>query len=152
MKYLKHFFNEFKEFAVKGNVMDLAVGVIIGAAFNGIVQSLVKDIIMPPIGLVLKRVDFANLFVSLTGERYSSVAEAQAAGAPTLNYGLFINNLISFIITALAVFLVVKWMNRIRRIHAKNEEHSPTNKECQFCFSQIPVKATRCPNCTSTLN
>src|SRR4051812_9355868 len=112
---VKQFISEFKEFAVKGNVIDLAVGLIIGTAFNSIVQSLVKDIILPPIGLILHRVDFSNLFVSLNGVHYTSVTEAQQAGAPTVNYGLFINNIISFIITAFAVFLVVKWMNKLRR-------------------------------------
>jgi large conductance mechanosensitive channel len=152
MSYLKNFVGEFKEFAVKGNVMDLAIGVIIGTAFNTIVQSLVKDIILPPIGLILHRIDFSNLMISLNGQRYASVAEAQAAGAPTLNYGLFINNLISFIITALAVFLVVKWMNKMRRRKEGQVPASPTTKECKFCFSNIPIKASRCPNCTSTLN
>jgi large conductance mechanosensitive channel len=132
--------------------MDLAVGVIIGTAFNGIVQSLVKDIILPPIGLLLHRIDFSNLFISLNGERYASVADAQAAAAPTLNYGLFINNLIGFIITALAVFLVVKWMNKMRRRKEAGKDQEPTNKQCPFCFSTIAVKATRCPQCTSTIS
>ena len=149
MGHIKNFFGEFKEFAVKGNVIDLAVGLIIGTAFNTIVQSLVKDIILPPIGLILHRVDFSNLFVNLGGGSYKSVAEAQQAGAPTINYGLFINNIISFLITAFAVFIVVQWMNRMRRRKDKQEE--PTTKACPFCFSNIPVKATRCPQCTSTL-
>jgi large conductance mechanosensitive channel len=153
MSYIKRFFGEFKEFAVKGNVMDLAVGVIIGTAFNSIVQSLVKDIILPPIGLLLNKIDFANLYVSLNGQKYSSLSEAQAAAAPTLNYGIFINNLLSFLITAFAVFLIVKWMNRMRRRKEHNAaEASPTTKECPFCFSNIPLKATRCPQCTSTLS
>jgi large conductance mechanosensitive channel len=152
MSYVKNFFGEFKEFAIKGNVIDLAVGLIIGTAFNGVVQSLVKDIIMPPIGLLLHKVDFSNLFVDLSGYGFSSVADAQKAGAPTLNYGLFINQLISFLITAFAVFMVVKWMNKMRRRKEEGKEPpSPSTKECSFCFSNIPVKATRCPQCTSTL-
>jgi large conductance mechanosensitive channel len=151
--FIKRIFNEFKEFAIKGNVIDLAVGIIIGTAFNTIVQSLVKDIILPPIGLILNKVDFSNLFFSLNGERYASVADAQAAAAPTINYGLFINNLISFVITAFAVFLVVKWMNRMRRRKDKEEKIAePTTRECPYCFSTISAKASRCPQCTSTLS
>lgn len=152
MNHLKNFFGEFKEFAIKGNVMDLAVGLIIGTAFNNVVQSLVKDIILPPIGLLLHHVDFSNLFVDLSGAHFSSVADAQKAGAPTLNYGLFINTLISFIVTAFAVYLVVKWMNKLRRRKNQGKDVEPTEKSCPFCFSTIPVKATRCPQCTSTLS
>jgi large conductance mechanosensitive channel len=152
MTYLKNFIGEFKEFAIKGNVMDLAIGLIIGTAFNNVVQSLVKDILLPPIGLLLRKVDFSNLFIDLSGAGFSSVADAQKAGAPTLNYGLFINQIISFVITAFAVFMVVKWMNRMRRRKENAQEPaSPSTKECPFCFSNIPVKATRCPHCTSTL-
>lgn len=147
---MKRFLGEFKEFALRGNVVDLAVGIIIGSAFNTIVNSLVKDIIMPPLGLVLSRVDFSSLYVDLSRGEYKSLAEAQAAGAPTLNYGLFINNLISFLITAFVIFLLVKWINRMRRKQDKAEETSLT-KNCQFCYSAIPLKATRCPQCTSTL-
>lgn len=149
---MKNFIREFKEFAVRGNVIDLAVGIIIGAAFNRIVSSLVSDIIMPPIGLLLKRVDFANLYLNLSGGKFSTLSEAQAAGAVTLNYGLFINVLISFVITAFAVFLLVRWINRIRQKQERGEQDAAaTTKACPFCFSSIPVKATRCPNCTSHL-
>jgi large conductance mechanosensitive channel len=151
---MKKFFNEFKEFAIKGNVIDLAVGIIIGAAFNSIVNSLVKDIIMPPLGLAMKRVDFSNMFIDLSRNGYQTLAEAQAAGAPTINYGLFINNVITFLITALAVFMLVSWINRLRRRRESGEdkENDPqTHKKCPFCLSEIQIKATRCPHCTSTL-
>ena len=146
---------EFKEFAVKGNVMDMAVGIIIGAAFGTIVKSLVADVIMPPIGLLLGGVDFSNLFLILKDGAaglgsYASLADAQAAGAVTLNYGQFINTIISFVIVAFAIFMVIKNMNRM-----KKEEPAPviaaTTKECQQCFSTISIKAVRCPNCTSSL-
>jgi large conductance mechanosensitive channel len=148
---MRRFFKEFKEFAIKGNVIDLAVGVIIGASFNTIVNSLVKDIIMPPLGLVLKRVDFSTLYIDLTRGGYKSLSEAQAAGAPTLNYGLFFNNIITFLITALAVFLLVSWINRLRRRRAAGEEKDPQTKQCPFCFTDIPIQAVRCPHCTSSL-
>jgi large conductance mechanosensitive channel len=151
MHHLKNFFGEFKEFAVKGNVLDLAVGIIIGTAFNNVIQSLVKDIILPPIGLVLHKVDFSNLFVNLGGTHYANIADAQKAGAPTINYGLFINTLISFLVTAFAVFLVVRWMNVMRRRREAGKDLGPSIKSCPFCFSDISIKATRCPQCTSTL-
>ncbi len=143
---------EFKEFAMRGNVIDMAIGIIIGAAFGTIVKSFVADIIMPPIGLLLGNVDFANLFVVLkqgtAAAPYASLAEAQAAGAVTFNYGIFINTIISFLIIAIAVFLVIKSMNKMKR---KKEEPAtePTTKDCPFCMTAIPIKATRCPNCTS---
>ena len=149
---MKNFIKEFKEFAVKGNVVDLAIGIIIGSAFNGIVNSLVKDVVMPPIGLALKRVDFSNLFVTLGSGEYNTIAEAQAAGAPTINYGIFINTLISFLITAFVVFLIVKWINRLKRKHEAGEEIPATTKQCPFCFSMIDIKATRCSHCTSTIS
>jgi len=145
---------EFKEFAVKGNVVDMAVGIIIGAAFGTIVKSLVADVIMPPIGLLLGNVDFSNLFIVLKDGAeavggYATLADAQAAGAVTLNYGQFINTIISFVIVAFAIFIIIKNMNRL-----KKEEPAPvveaTTKECPQCFSTIHIKATRCPNCTST--
>ena len=141
---------EFKDFAMRGNVVDLAVGIIIGAAFNQVVNSLVNDIIMPPIGLILGRVDFTNLFISLTGQQYDSLAAAQEAGAATFNYGLFINALINFVIVAFAVFLLVRGMNRL---HGQVEEAppKPETKDCPYCFTAIPVKASRCPHCTSEL-
>jgi large conductance mechanosensitive channel len=141
---------EFREFAMRGNVVDLAVGIIIGAAFNQVVNSLVNDIIMPPIGLILGRVDFTSLFISLTGEQYASLAAAQEAGAATLNYGLFINAIINFLIIAFAVFMLVRGMNRLQ---GQEEEapSEPTTKECPYCYTSIPEKAARCPNCTSQL-
>lgn len=149
-------FKEFREFAVKGNVIDLAVGFIIGAAFNKIVMSLVNDVLMPPLGLLLARVDFTNLFVSLNGNEYASLSQAQQAGAPTLNYGIFVNNVIGFLITALAVFLLVKFINRIKRREERSAAReaaasAPATKKCPFCFSDIRVEAVRCPNCTSEL-
>lgn len=142
---------EFKKFAMRGNVIDMAVGIIIGAAFGTIVKSLVADVIMPPVGLLLGNVDFTNLFVVLkegTIGSYSTLAEAQTAGAVTLNYGVFVNTIISFVIVALAVFLVIRAMNKLKKQEVPAE---PTIKECPFCFTNIPIKATRCPNCTSTL-
>lgn len=138
---------EFKEFVARGNVIDLAVGVIIGAAFGKIVTSIVEDILMPPLGLLLGNVDFANLFIPLRG-RYATLAEAKAAGAPTINYGLLINALIQFLIVAFVIFLIVRAINRMRR---RPEELPPTVKACPYCFSSIPTQATRCPNCTSEL-
>ena len=145
---------DFRDFVMRGNVMDLAVGIIIGAAFTSVVNSLVNDILMPPIGLLLNGVDFSNLFVNLGGGSYSSLADAQAAGAATINYGLFINSLISFLITALAVFLLVRGINAAQQATAAETEETPTeptDKECPFCYTAIPVKATRCPHCTSEL-
>ena len=141
-------FKEFKEFAVRGNVLDLAIGVIIGAAFGKITTSLVDDVIMPPISMLLGPVDFSNRFVSLTGKHYDSLAQAKAAGAPTINYGLFFNALITFLIVAFVVFLIVRAVNRMRR---GEETAPPVVKECQYCLSSIPIKATRCPHCTSQL-
>lgn len=145
---MRNFWNEFKEFALKGSVLDLAIGIIIGAAFSNIVNSLVNDIIMPPLGLLLNGVDFKELFINLSDTDYESLTAAQEAGAPTINYGLFINNVISFLLVALVIFLIVKQINRLRR---RPEELPPTVKECPYCFSNIPVKATRCPECTSEL-
>jgi large conductance mechanosensitive channel len=141
---------EFREFAMRGNVVDLAVGVIIGAAFGKIVTSLVNDIIMPPIGKLLGGVDFSNLFISLSHESYKSLAEAKAAGAATINIGVFINTLLDFAIVAFAVFLMVKQVNRFMPKKAEAPA-APTTKDCQFCCTAIPIKATRCPNCTSPL-
>ncbi len=140
---------EFKEFALRGNVIDLAIGVIIGAAFGKIVSSLVNDILMPPIGLLLGKVDFSNLYISLTGEKFKSLADAQAAGAATLNYGIFLNNVIDFIIVALVIFILVRQINRLTTKPAPAAE--PTTRECPYCITQVSVKATRCPNCTSEL-
>ena len=139
---------EFREFIARGNVVDLAVGVIIGAAFGKIVASLVNDLIMPPFGLLLGGVNFKDLFISLNGQAYKSLADAQAAGAPTINYGNFINTLIEFIIIAFVIFLLVKGINRLKRPAAAA---APTTKECPYCKTSIPLQATRCPNCTSEL-
>ncbi len=141
--------NEFKKFAMRGNMIDMAVGIIIGGAFGTIVNSLVNDIIMPPIGLLLGKVDFANLYISLTGQQYESLAAAKAAGAATWNYGVFINNIINFVIVAFAVFLLVRAINRMQKPPAPAP--APATKDCPRCFSAIPVKATRCPHCTSEL-
>src|SRR3954447_20959876 len=143
-------FKEFKEFAVRGNVLDLAIGVILGAAFGKIVSSLVDDIVMPPIGLLLGKVDFANLFLNLGDKHYDTVAQAKAAGAPTLNYGIFLNTVLSFLIVAFVVFLIVRQVNKMRRGEEKPAE-APVVKECPYCLSSIPIKATRCPHCTSEL-
>ncbi len=142
---------EFKEFALKGNVMDMAVGIIIGAAFGKIVSSLVNDILMPPIGLLTGRVDFTNLFIALDGKSYPSLAAAKAAGAATVNYGTFINITLEFLIVAFAVFMLVRQINRLRRPAAPAEPAAPTTKECPFCTMEIPVKAIRCPHCTGQL-
>jgi large conductance mechanosensitive channel len=139
---------EFKEFAMRGNVLDLAIGVIIGAAFGKLITSLVSDIIMPPIGLALGGIDFSNLFINLSGTPYASLAEAQAAGAATINYGLFINNIVDFLIVAFVIFLLVRAINRMSKPKAAPDE-VPSTKECPYCYSGIPIKATRCPNCTS---
>lgn len=138
---------EFKEFIMRGNVLDLAVGIIIGAAFGKIVTSFVNDILMPPIGLLLGGVDFANLFISLDGQTYPSLAAAQDVGAPTINYGLFINNIIDFVIVAFVIFLIIRWFNSMRKPAAA----PVTTKDCPFCATSIPVAAHRCPNCTSQL-
>lgn len=141
---------EFKKFVLRGNVMDLAVGVIIGTAFGKIVSSLVSDIIMPPLGLLLGKVDFSNLFISLSGEKFTSLADAQAAGAPTLNYGLFINNIIDFLILAIVIFLLIRAVNRLTVKKEKVEE--VTTRECPYCLTSIPKKATRCAHCTSEVS
>lgn len=141
-------FKEFKEFALRGNVIDLAIGVIVGAAFGKIVTSLVTDVIMPPIGLLLGKADFSGLFISLTGENFASLDAAKAAGAPTLNYGLFLSTIIDFTIVAFVIFLLVRQVNRLKGSKAP---HAPSTKECGYCASSIPAKATRCPHCTSQL-
>ncbi|NVN91718.1 MAG: large conductance mechanosensitive channel protein MscL [Desulfuromonadales bacterium] len=139
---------EFKEFALKGNVIDLAIGIIIGAAFNKIVQSLVTDIIMPPIGMIMGKVDFASLFVNLSSTHYETLAEAKKAGAATLNYGIFISTIVDFLIMAFVVFLMVRQINRMKK---EAPAAAPDTKACPFCFSTVPLQATRCPQCTSTL-
>jgi large conductance mechanosensitive channel len=136
-------FKEFRDFAARGNVVDLAVGVIIGAAFGKVVTSAVNDIVMPPIGMALGRVDFSNLFVALNSTHYNSLAEAKTAGAPTLNYGLFLNTTFEFLIVAFAVFLLVKQVNRLKGPPVID------TRDCPFCYSKVALKATRCPSCTS---
>ena len=157
---MKNFINEFKKFAMRGNVIDMAVGIIIGAAFGKIVDSLVKDIIMPPIGLLLGKVDFTNLFLVLkegvAAAPYASLDAAQKAGAVTLNFGLFINALIGFTIVAFAVFLLIKAINELQskldKKEAAAEKKNPTVKKCPFCCSEIDINAVKCPHCTSDLS
>jgi len=148
-------FKEFKEFAQKGNVLDMAVGIIIGAAFGAVVSSFVSDVLMPPLGRLLGGADFSSLFILLASGTpagpYASLAQAQAAGAATLNYGLFINKVIGFLIVAFVLFLLVRSVNRLKR-QAPAAPAAPTAKDCPFCSTAIPVKAVRCPNCTSDLS
>ena len=139
---------EFKEFIQRGSVIDLAVAFIMGGAFAAIVSSLVKDIVMPIVGVLLGGVDFTNLFITLKGGPYASLADAQKAGAATINYGVFINTIITFLIVAFAMFLLIKAMRATKK---KPAPAAPTTKECTYCLSTIPLKATRCPNCTSEL-
>ncbi|MGA2262971.1 MAG: large conductance mechanosensitive channel protein MscL [Acidobacteriota bacterium] len=141
-------FKEFKEFAVKGNVLDMAVGIVMGVAFGKIITSFVNDVIMPPIGLLLGNVDFSSLFINLSGHPYQTIAEAKAAGAATVNYGVFFNTILDFLIVALVMFLMIRQINRLKKAPAP----APVStKECGHCFSTIPIKATRCPHCTSDL-
>jgi len=157
---MKNFINEFKKFAMRGNVIDMAVGIIIGAAFGKIVDSLVKDVIMPPIGLLLGKVDFSNLFITLkegaVAAPYASLDAAQKAGAVTMNIGLFVNALISFTIVAFAVFILIKAINELQakmdKKEAAEEAAHPTTKKCPYCCSDIDINAVKCPNCTSDLS
>ncbi len=143
-------FTDFKEFALRGNVIDLAVGIIIGAAFNNIVNSVVNDLVMPPLGILLGRTkDLNNYYINLSGKQYNSLAQAQAAGAPTINYGHFINTILNFIILAFVIFLIVRWINSLR--HSDTSEKVPTQKKCPYCTMSIPIEATRCPECTAVL-
>jgi large conductance mechanosensitive channel len=139
---------EFKEFAMRGNVLDMAVGIIVGAAFGQIVNSFVQDVMMPPLGRLIGHADFSNLFVNLTGQHYDTVAAAKAAGAATLNYGLFLNTIINFLIVAFAVFLLVRLVNRLM---PKPAPAAPTTRDCPYCLSAVPMKATKCAHCTSDL-
>jgi large conductance mechanosensitive channel len=142
------FIGEFKEFALKGNVLDMAVGIIIGAAFGGIVSSLVKDVIMPPIGMLMGGINFADLFITLDGKAYVTLAEAQAAAAPTINYGLFINAIINFIIVALAIFVLIRQVNAARK---KPVPPEPNTKVCPYCKESVAKAAVKCPHCTSDI-
>jgi len=139
---------EFKEFALKGSLLDLAIGFILGGAFGKIVTSLVNDIIMPPIGLLLGKVNFTDLYWALDGGTYASLQAAKDAGAPTLNYGLFLNTIIDFVIVAFVLFLIIKQVNKLRK---PAPAAAPTTKDCPYCKTSIPIGATRCPNCTSEL-
>jgi large conductance mechanosensitive channel len=140
-------FKEFKEFAMRGNVLDLAIGIIIGGAFGKIITSFVNDLLMPPIGLLLGKVDFSNLYINLSGQVYPSLKAAKEAGAATINYGLFLNTVLDFIIVAFAIFLLVRQVNR----WTAKPADAPTTKDCPYCYSTIALKATRCPNCTSEI-
>jgi large conductance mechanosensitive channel len=140
-------YKEFKEFIMRGNVVDLAVAVVIGVAFGRIVTSFVEDILMPPIGLALGGVDFSNLFINLSGKDYPSIAAAKAAGAATLNYGVFINNILNFLIIAFAIFLLIRSISRMQR----PAPAAPTTKDCPYCLSAVPLKATKCAHCTAEL-
>ena len=162
LKFLKRELNEFKAFAIRGNVIDMAVGIIIGAAFGKIVDSMVNDVIMPPLGWLMGKVDFANLYFTMPtslidGEipHYPSLEAAKAAGAVTINYGVFINTLISFLMVAFAVFLLIKGINKLQAAAKKDaqdaEDATPTHKTCPKCFSEIDIRATRCPHCTTEL-
>ncbi|MCU0611845.1 MAG: large-conductance mechanosensitive channel protein MscL [Candidatus Eisenbacteria bacterium] len=148
-------FKEFKDFAMKGNVLDMAIGIIIGAAFGKIVGSFVSDVLMPPLGLLVGNIDFNNLFLVIkqgaTAGPYDTLAKAQEAGAVTINYGVFVDTLISFVLVAVAVFILVKNVNRLKRQEAPAAPPVPTTRECPYCLSAIPIKATRCGHCTSTL-
>ncbi len=141
---------EFKEFAVRGNVLDMGVGFVLGAAFGKIITSFVDDVLMPPIGLLLGNVDFSNLFINLSGKEHSTLASAKAAGAATINYGLFINTVLNFVIVAFAIFLLLRTINRLRR-EAEAPSAPAANRDCPYCYSVIAIKATRCPYCTSEL-
>jgi len=141
----------FKDFALRGNVVDLAIGIVIGGAFSNIVSSFVSDILMPPIGLLLGNTDFSNFFINLSGRRYDSLAAAEEAGAATINYGVFINTILDFVIIAFALFLIVRQINRLQRQKEEEKPAEPTTKQCPYCMTEIPVEATRCPHCTSHL-
>ena len=141
-------FKEFKQFAMRGNVLDMAVGIIIGAAFGKIITSFVSDILMPPLGLVVGKVDFSNLFLNLSGKSYESLAAAKAACAATINYGIFLNSIIDFVIVAFAIFLLIRQVNRWNK---PAPAAAPTTKDCTYCATAIPLAAKRCPNCTSEL-
>ncbi|HHQ48313.1 MAG TPA: large-conductance mechanosensitive channel protein MscL [Acidobacteria bacterium] len=143
-------FKEFKEFVMRGNVMDMAIGIVLGGAFGKIVSSFVKDVLMPPLGMLMGNVNFTSLFIDLSGKGYATLAEAQKAGAPTINYGIFINTIIDFVIIAFAIFIVVRQINRLKR-EEEAPAPAPTTKTCPYCLSEIPIKATRCPHCTSEL-
>ena len=140
---------EFKKFALQGNVLDMAIGIIIGAAFGKIVSSLVADVLMPPIGLLVGKIDFSSLFLNLSGQDYATLVAAKAAGAPTINYGIFLNNILDFVIVAFVIFLLVKQINRLKAKEAPAA--APTTRDCPRCLAPVPLKASRCAHCTSDL-
>jgi len=140
---------EFREFALRGSVLDMAIGIIIGAAFGKLVTLFVSEVLMPPVGLIIGKVDFSNLYINLSGREYETLAAAKAAGAATINYGLFLNGVIDFIIVAFVIFLMVRYINRLKR--PEPAPPAPETKECRFCLSAVPAKAVRCPNCTSEI-
>ncbi|MEA3309407.1 MAG: large conductance mechanosensitive channel protein MscL [Chloroflexota bacterium] len=142
---------EFKKFVMRGNVFDMAVGIIVGAAFGKIVSSLVNDVVMPPIGLLLGGVDFTNLFLDLSGKGYATLAAAQEAGAATINYGVFLNTVINFLIVAFVIFILVRQAQQLKKKEKPAPAAAPATKECPYCYTQIPIRATRCPHCTSEL-
>lgn len=142
---------DFKKFIMRGNIIEIAIAFILGSAFGQIISSLVRDIIMPPIGLLLGRVSFSNLFINLTDEKFNTLAEAQAAGAPTINYGVFINTVVSFLIIAFVIFIIVRQMTKMLEKPKEEQPKPPSTKTCPYCFTSIPIQATRCPNCTSEL-
>ena len=142
---------EFKKFAMRGNVVDMAIGVIIGGAFGKIITSLINDVIMPPIGMLLGQVNFTDLFLDLSGKGYPSLAAAQEAGAATINYGMFFNTILDFIVVSLVIFLLVRQINRMQK-QEETPPAAPTTKKCPYCFTEIPIEATRCPHCTSELH
>jgi large conductance mechanosensitive channel len=146
-----NFFEEFRKFAVRGNMLDMAVGIVIGAAFTSVVSSLVNDILMPPLGFLMGGIDFSDYFINLSGGVYKSLADAQAAGAATVNYGAFINNIINFLIVAFALFITVRTMNHMRDEAAGANKKDAPIRVCQYCKMDIPKEATRCPHCTSQL-
>ncbi len=143
--------DEFKTFIMRGNVIDMAVGVIIGAAFGKIVNSMVNDVLMPPIGLLLGKVDFSNLYFNLSDKVYATLSEAQTAGAPVISYGIFLNNVVNFLIIAFVIFMLIQQINRLQRKPKEAPVAAATTKSCPYCFSTISLQATRCPNCTSDL-
>jgi large conductance mechanosensitive channel len=147
---MKQILREFKDFIMRGNVVDMAIGIVVGVAFGKIVTSLVNDVLMPPIGLLLGKVDFTDLYINLSGKGYGSLDAARAAGAPTINYGLFLNTVLDFIIVAFVIFLIVHSMSRIK--HPTKIKEEPATRECQYCMTVIPIGATRCPSCTSHLS
>jgi large conductance mechanosensitive channel len=146
---MKKMLTEFKDFIMRGNVVDMAIGIIVGVAFGKIVTSLVNDVIMPPVGLLMGKVDFKDLYINLSGQTYPSLEAARAAGAPTISYGLFLNTILDFVIVAFIIFLLIHTISRIKRPVTKAPE--PISRDCPFCCTSIPIKATRCPHCTSPL-